>query len=144
VEEARPAFRQCTRCGQWVCAEVCWNARANQCESCAPDYQEHLAANQAQVKVDAARQQMYDRAAKTDYASGIDMSADAQVGSATAITNTQAKKNTCAGCGAELAAGAKFCGECGQAAAQAGPKTCGKCGHVTDAKFCPECGNKMA
>jgi hypothetical protein len=29
VEEARPNFRQCTRCGTWVCHQVCWNAEAN-------------------------------------------------------------------------------------------------------------------
>jgi membrane protease subunit (stomatin/prohibitin family) len=144
VEEARPAFRQCTKCGRWVCAEVCWNAKANQCEDCAPDFQEHLVANQAQMKVDAAREQLYNKARATDYTSGIDMSAEAQLGGATAATNTQAAKSTCAGCGAMLAAGAKFCGECGQPVAKAGPKACAKCGHVTEAKFCPECGNKMA
>lgn len=144
VEEARPAFRQCTRCGRWVCLEVCWNAKANQCENCAPDFQEHLAANQAQAKVDAARDQLQVRAQATNYTAGIDMSADAQIAGATAVTNTQAAKQTCAGCGAALAAGAKFCGECGQPAAKAGPKLCAKCGHATDAKFCPECGSKMS
>src|SRR3954469_12247029 len=63
VEEARPAFRQCTKCGQWVCQEVCWNEPVNLCEACAPDYSEQLAANQAQAKVDAARQQLEEKAA---------------------------------------------------------------------------------
>ncbi|MFN7921025.1 MAG: zinc ribbon domain-containing protein [Bryobacteraceae bacterium] len=144
VEEARPAFRQCTRCGHWVCAEVCWNAKVNQCENCAPDFQEQLAANQAQAKADAARQQLYDKAAKTDYVSGVDMGADSYVAGQTAVTNTQAKKATCPACGATIAAGAKFCGECGQATVKAGPKICNKCGTASEAKFCPECGNKLA
>ena len=144
VEEARPAFRQCTLCGRWVCAEVCWNAKANQCEHCAPDFQEHLAANQAQAKSDAAREQLLDKARSTNYTQNVDMSAGAYVGAPTAATNLQQKKLTCAGCGADAAEGAKFCGECGQPIVQAGPKTCSKCGTVSPAKFCPECGTKMA
>ena len=27
VEEARPHFKQCSRCGKWVCPEQCWNAK---------------------------------------------------------------------------------------------------------------------
>lgn len=144
VEEARPAFRQCTRCGKWVCGEVCWNAQANQCENCAPDFREHLAANQAQAKSDAARDQLYEKARTTNYTAGVDMSAEAYVGGPTAATNLQDKKLTCAGCGATVAESSKFCGECGQAVVKAGPKTCGKCGTVSSAKFCPECGTKMA
>ena len=26
VEEIKPLFHQCKRCGTWVCGEVCWNA----------------------------------------------------------------------------------------------------------------------
>jgi hypothetical protein len=144
VELARPSFRQCSRCGRWVCHQVCWNETAQQCESCAPDFQEHLAANQAQVKVDAARQQMYDLAQKTSYVRGLDMSAGAQVSGPTAATNLQAAKVTCTGCGATVPTAAKFCGECGQAVAKAGPRACGACGFVTDSKFCPECGGKVA
>lgn len=142
VEEARPAFRQCTRCGKWVCAEVCWNAKVNQCENCAPDYHEHLAANQAQAKVDAARNQLVEKANSTDYVSGVDMGADAYVSAPTAATNIQAAKTLCTGCGAETGS-AKFCPECGQPVVKAGPRACSKCGATSTAKFCPECGNKM-
>ena len=50
----------------------------------------------------------------------------------------------CAKCGAAMAAGAKFCPECGTPSAPpaaAGPK-CAKCGAqlTAGAKFCPECG----
>lgn len=143
VEEARPSFRQCTKCGKWVCAEVCWNAKANQCEDCAPDFQEHLAANQAQAKADAAREQLQNAARQVNYAGGVDMSAEAYVAAPMAASNLAPKKITCAGCGAGLAESAKFCGECGQAVAKAGPKACGKCGAMTDSKFCPECGTKI-
>src|SRR3712207_7410501 len=50
VEEAKGHFHQCSRCGKWVCPEVCWNERAGQCEGCAPDYEEELASSHAQAK----------------------------------------------------------------------------------------------
>src|SRR5206468_958326 len=50
VAEGKEHFHQCTRCGMWVCPEVCWNAAASLCENCAPDYQEEFAASQAQAK----------------------------------------------------------------------------------------------
>src|SRR5436853_7882566 len=75
VEEAKAHFHQCTRCGKWVCPEVCWNAKANLCEGCAPNYEEEFAAQHASAKAEAARQQLYNRAQQTDYASQTDMSA---------------------------------------------------------------------
>jgi hypothetical protein len=36
VEEAKGHFRQCLRCGKWVCPDVCWNSEAGLCEECAP------------------------------------------------------------------------------------------------------------
>src|SRR5437764_3503327 len=43
VAEGKEHFHQCSRCGRWVCPEVCWNANAGQCEDCAPDFQEEMA-----------------------------------------------------------------------------------------------------
>ncbi len=43
VEEGRKYFKQCTRCGKWVCPEVCWNEKRTLCEECAPDLQEEAA-----------------------------------------------------------------------------------------------------
>lgn len=47
----------------------------------------------------------------------------------------------CANCGASVAAGAKFCPECGKPLA----RTCTSCGASvpSGAKFCPECGQKI-
>src|ERR1051326_3155626 len=75
VEEGKTHFHQCSRCGRWVCPEVCWNASAGQCEECAPDYQEELASAHARAKADAAREQLNEKARATDYVSGVDMSA---------------------------------------------------------------------
>jgi hypothetical protein len=147
VAEGKEHFHQCSRCGRWVCPEVCWNAQAGQCEDCAPNYQEELAAAHAQAKAQAARDQLNERARQTDYASQIDMSADAYVKAppppvqdADAMTATGP---LCAGCGAAVGK-AKFCPECGRPTAQPKP-TCAACGHQPEGtpKFCPECGTKM-
>lgn len=145
VEEGKTHFHQCSRCGRWVCPEVCWNAAAGQCEGCAPDYREELASSHAQAKADAAREQLNEKARATDYVSGIDMSAGASVHAPTP-TQQQAASATpkCVGCGAEVGK-AKFCPECGSPTAPPRP-TCTACGHQPEAapKFCPECGSKMS
>src|SRR6185295_15811797 len=58
VAEIRPLFKQCTRCGRWVCGPVCFNERAGLCEYCAPDMDEEIASAQAE----AAKQQAFDKA----------------------------------------------------------------------------------
>ena len=148
VEEAKQHFHQCSRCGKWVCPEVCWNAQAGQCEECAPDYGEEMASSHARTKADATREQLHERARGTDYASKIDMTAGSVLrapsppsyqppAAVSAVAN-------CASCGADVGRG-KFCPECGTPAQPAKP-ICGGCGHQPDGspKFCPECGGKMA
>ncbi len=144
VEEARPSFRQCTKCGRWVCKEVCWNDPANLCEECAPDYAESLAASQAQVKAEVARRQLEEKAAEEKYAGNVDVSAGAVLAAQTAATNLQPAKRLCGKCGCELGS-AKFCPECGKQAPEAGPRFCTKCGTQAgpNVKFCPECGGKF-
>jgi hypothetical protein len=147
VEEGKQHFHQCSRCGRWVCPEVCWNAAAGQCEGCAPDFKEEMASAHAQAKADAARQQLYDKAQQTDYVSGVDMSADSSL-RAPGAAETQAAEATaaaarCTSCGAQVGK-AKFCPECGTPTRPARP-TCSACGHEPEGspKFCPECGGKM-
>lgn len=121
VKEISPTFKQCTRCGQWVCQPICWNAKAGLCEACAPDLDEEIAAAQAQ----AARDQVFEKARNIDYTKQRDLS--------------QAATAVCGKCGAK-SQGGKFCPECGTAF---NPKrTCGNCGAQAEGtpKFCPECG----
>ena len=144
VQEGKEHFKQCSRCGRWVCPEVCWNASVGQCESCAPDYQEELAASHANAKAEAARQQIYSRAGETDYASQIDMSAEAHVKAPAAEQPpAAAPAPKCVSCGADVGK-AKFCPECG-APTKPARLTCIGCGNQPEGspKFCPECGAKM-
>ena len=62
VEEGKQKFKQCSRCGKWVCPENCWNASKGQCETCAPDLQEELAAAQAST----AKDQIWEKARQVD------------------------------------------------------------------------------
>ena len=145
VEEGKTHFHQCSRCGKWVCPEACWNASAGQCEECAPDYQEELASSHAHAKAEATREQLYEKARSTDYASGIDMSAGSTVHAPSHAQQQQASATPkCSACQAEVGK-AKFCPECGTPTAP--PRsTCLGCGHQPEApsKFCPECGGKMS
>jgi len=45
VREISPLFKQCNRCGNWVCEPVCWNKKAGLCEACAPDLDEEIGVN---------------------------------------------------------------------------------------------------
>jgi hypothetical protein len=132
IEECKPKFKQCTRCGKWVCPEVCWNHARGLCENCAPDLGEQAAAIQAQVAVE----QTWEQARSADQLRGVDVkNAVAKVGA------------TCAKCQATLGPNAKFCESCGTPAAQAaGPRFCQNCGNQLQAgaKFCGQCGQGQA
>ena len=144
VEEGKQHFHQCSRCGRWVCPEVCWNASAGQCEECAPDYNEELASSHARAKADAAREQLHEKARATDFVSEIDMSAGSTLKSPAAPAPPKASATSrCLSCGHEVGK-AKFCPECGTPAKRARP-TCSSCGHEPEGspKLCPECGTKI-
>jgi hypothetical protein len=123
VQEIKPLFTQCLRCGDWVCEKICWNAGKGMCKRCAPKLEEELASAQAF----AATEQVNVRAREVDQTHNIDVTADASA--------------RCPHCGA-AATGTKFCSECGGAIAA---KThCTQCGAEmkAGAKFCAECGSR--
>jgi len=126
VKEAQPNFRQCPRCAQWVCLELCWNETRGLCKECAPDLAVEMSAMQAEAAVDAAREQVQvaerERVTKKDF--------------------DQVIRATCPACGKPVGSG-KFCAHCG--AALAADKFCSECGSQVPAgvKFCPECGSKQ-
>ena len=121
VREISPLFKQCTRCGQWVCEPVCWNKKAGLCEGCAPDLDEEIAAAQAI----AAKEQASEKARQVDYLGQRNLAQVAPV--------------LCPKCGAKTQGG-KFCPDCGTPISA--KKKCANCGAEADGspKFCPECG----
>ena len=128
IEECRPKLKQCTKCGKWVCPEVCWNHERGLCEDCAPDLREHAVAEQAQVAVAQAQAKVRE----ADQLRGFDPNA--------AKLSAPA---TCPKCQAALAENARFCAGCGTpVAATSGPKFCSGCGTQLQpgARFCQECG----
>jgi hypothetical protein len=133
TEEIRASFHQCSRCGHWVCPEVCWNASKGLCENCAPDLMEEAASAQAQ----AAAEQVRTKAREVDQTDGLDLSKPLAAGPAS---------GGCPHCSAKLTPGARFCAGCGKpvpAPAAATQKAfCPQCGteKPPGARFCPSCG----
>jgi hypothetical protein len=125
VAEMKPKFRHCTRCGNWVCPEACWNEARQLCEACAPDLREEAAAIQAQV----GREQLWEKARRTDQTEGVDAA--------------QHATSLCPKCGGHVGT-AKFCPSCGMSLAA--KANCSKCQAAMEPamKFCPECGQPRA
>jgi hypothetical protein len=125
VQEIKPLFVQCKRCGQWVCRENCWNVERGLCAECAPITQREIGSIQAKLTVEQAEAKLREQ----DLTGGLNLADEAVV--------------LCPSCGAENGGG-KFCQECG---ASLSPRTdCPRCGTKLkpNAKFCPECGAKTS
>jgi len=124
VQEIRPLFHQCSRCGQWVCGKICWNPGRDLCKQCAPDLGEEIASRQAAV----AAEQAEERIRTEDQTEGRELS--------------RGSKAKCPKCG-EAVKGGKFCENCG--ADLAPRRKCPGCGAQAEgqAKFCPQCGGKL-
>lgn len=125
IEEIKPKFHQCGRCGKWVCPEVCWNEARQQCLECAPDLAQEAASAQAQIQAE----QLADKMRKTDLVADYDPKAQ--------------MLGACPSCNARIQAGAKFCAACGKPVAGPPQKVfCTGCGAQLPggAKFCSGCG----
>ncbi len=125
IEEIKPKFHQCTRCGHWVCPEVCWNGPRSMCKDCAPDLAEEAAHHQAHI----AAEQIAEKIRSVDQVAGIDPTAQ--------------MLSACPSCKAKVAPGKKFCGECGKPMGSGVKKAfCTGCGAEMQAgsKFCGDCG----
>lgn len=143
VVEMKKVFKQCGRCGKWVCPEACWNEKKNLCEACAPDLDEELINIQETTKVE----QLKRKAREANLVSDIDVT---QPGGKPAATAGSGATTICEGCGSSVSG--KFCSTCGKqvvekpaAAAKAAGGYCSGCGTKYNAgdKFCGGCGNQV-
>jgi hypothetical protein len=127
IDEIKPKFHQCTRCGRWVCPDVCWNEQRSLCEDCAPNLAEEAAHHQAHI----ASQQLAEKMRNVDQVAGIDPSAEMLAACPHCQARIQPGKKFCGGCGKPVGGGVKkaFCTSCG-AEMQAGTKFCGDCGQA--------------
>ena len=94
--------------------------------------------------LDAARQQMYEKAQQTNYAGDIDMSVGGEY-AAPSVGERRGSTPVCSKCNADVGS-AKFCPQCGTPAGAAAKKFCTQCGNPADpgTKFCGNCGGKLA
>lgn len=116
--EIMPMFKRCTRDNKWV-DETCWNEQRGLCVSCAPRLASEMEAERANLEI----RQMQEALNQTTVFSG-DLSAKATVcsncgkpiGSEKFCANCgkPTGQNKCAGCGNDLAEGARFCPNCGK------------------------------
>lgn len=125
VEEVKPQFKHCSRCGHWVCVAACWNTNTGLCEECAPNVTEELVSKQAHITVEQIGQKLSEQ----DFTKAMDVTAPAQV-------------IKCAQCGADITAGEGFCGACGEPVVKTVKAAfCAQCGaKLSGKKFCPSCG----
>ena len=127
VEEVKPKFKHCSRCGHWVCVAACWNVDAGLCEECAPNVREELVSIQTHRTVE----QLGQRLSEQDLTKDMDVTSPAQV-------------ITCAKCRVDIAVGAKFCSGCGEPVQSVKGVFCSECGSkLSGGKFCPSCGKPL-
>jgi RNA polymerase subunit RPABC4/transcription elongation factor Spt4 len=123
-EQTRTYFRECPTCAQIVCLS-CFDQQSGFCNNDSPR-REEIAEASAEQAVGVIK--------GIASAFGLD-----QVAKQAAEAAQRAPR--CGQCGTMVAAGTKFCPECGTRIAQA--TTCANCGtELQGAKFCPECGTK--
>ena len=126
VEEMRPHFSQCHRCGQWVCNEICWNGERGVCTGCAPKLDQEIAGMQARAQQD----QLRDKIQQVDWTNG--------------VAHTHQVTARCTSCQNETGGG-KYCQHCGTplAAAAEADIFCTQCGTrlTPTAMFCTGCGS---
>jgi len=114
-EEAAPMFQRCGSCSNWVC-ESCWVPQENCCKHCSVTMQAQLTAQVVGQSAAAASQAFRDPEG-TAPASGLicpHCGKPAGKGKFCQECGESLGISQCPACGKPLAAGSKFCGECGQ------------------------------
>jgi len=119
--EAMGHFHKCPKCNMWVC-ETCWNEEEGLCVDDAP----RVAAEVAAARAKAMKEQIWAKAAETKVFTG----------------EITARETICPQCGKPAGLG-KFCVNCGAPLTMV---KCPRCGaqNAAGVRFCGECGNRLA
>lgn len=146
-EEVRPMFKKCPSCNKWVCAD-CWNEDEGLCTDCAPREAGYVAKmrNEAMRRnIDAAAENATVWQGKIETRTTVcpQCGKPAGTGKFCNYCGAPLGTNRCPNCGAQVALGLKFCGECGSP--MNAKNICSACGaeNPPGMKFCGECGNKL-
>lgn len=146
-EEVRPFFQKCPGCNKWVCSD-CWNEDEGMCTDCAPRESSYVAQarNRAMRRnIDEAADNATVWQGKLETRTTVCPSCGkpAGAGKFCNFCGASLNANKCPNCGAPVAQGAKFCGECGSPIAT--KAVCPNCGTENEpgTKFCGECGTKL-
>ena len=121
VDEIRPLFKKCRRCGNWLCEKTCWNPASSMCKGCAPIAEEEETSMRAEaVRTQVGNDVMIEEEARVAAKSKAVTAPCPKCGAATLGQKFCPECGTkvvtarfCEGCGQKLAPGARFCGECG-------------------------------
>ena len=146
-EEVKPMFRKCPSCNKWVCSD-CWNEDDGLCTECAPRESGYV----AKARNEAMRRNIDEQAESSTVWHGKietrttvcpNCGKPAGTGKFCNHCGTPLGTNRCPNCGAQVALGLKFCGECGSPMKQS--NVCSQCGfeNAPGMKFCGSCGNKL-
>lgn len=122
VEEIKPLFQKCRRCGAWVCSKVCWNNSATMCKQCAPVAEEE----ETSIRSGHVRTQVGNDLFLEENKRMSEKGKEVAEKCPDCGVPTLGKK-FCPGCGKKLSAEHAFCKQCG---VKLTPK----------AKFCGDCG----
>lgn len=126
VTEISLLFRKCRRCGDWMCAQSCWNDERRMCKRCAPVGEEEETA-------------LRDKGVAAQVASDMVIEEEERVRARAAEVEAR-----CPACGAATL-GKKFCPGCGKKL-QARDPYCPTCNArlTPGARFCGDCGTEVA
>jgi hypothetical protein len=122
VEEVKPLFHKCRRCGNWLCDKTCWNRRAQMCKQCAPVAEEEESSVRSEHTRTQVANDLFLEENQRMSAKGREAAAKCPDCGAPTLG-----KKFCPGCGKKLGAAGGFCGDCGTRLSP-GARFCGECG----------------
>lgn len=116
--EAQQHFNRCHGCHRWVCSS-CFNEDEGMCTDCAPRQNIAVVKAKAQAmqrNLDEAAQEQTVWSGKLESKTIVCPVCDKPAGTGKFCQNCGAslQVQTCSNCGAEIAQGMRFCGECGK------------------------------